>query len=116
MCSNVKGFLNLQYHWLLLTENFGETLLYILSKRWLYWKIINLHTNAIKKDIKAFTFYDKRDVHVLYKAHCCPLVSTNLLDRWPNKMLDCGKYMCFISAYLSNIDPKEQQGEVPCGE
>lgn len=34
-------------------------------------------------------------------------------------MLDCGnyiKYMCFISAYLSNIDPKEQQGEVPCGE
>lgn len=34
-------------------------------------------------------------------------------------MLDCGnciKYMCFISAYLSYIDPKEEQGEVPCGE
>lgn len=37
-------FLNLQYHRLLLTENLGETLLYILSKRWLYWKIVNLHT------------------------------------------------------------------------
>lgn len=66
-----------------------------------------------------FGLYYKPDVHVLYKAHHCPLVSTNLLDRWPNKMLECGNYikhMCFIFAYLSNIDPKEQQGEVPCGE
>lgn len=75
--------------------------------------------NGNKKYIKAFTWYHKPDAQLLYKANHCPLVSTNLLDRWPNKILDCGNYiknMYFIYAYLSNIDPKEQQGEVPCGE
>lgn len=64
-----------------------------------------------KKNILKLLLY-KINQMCTYKAHHCPLVSTN-------QMLDCCnyiKYMCFISAYLSNIDPKEQQGEVPCGE